>query len=57
MEQDGFRFEKGKFLSDTKQSSPLETPALLALTEESIEEHLEKAKAKIDWSYSRSDHE
>jgi hypothetical protein len=48
MEQDGFRFEKGKFLADAKRLSPLETPALIALTEESIAEHLEKAKAKIE---------
>lgn len=48
MEQDGFRFEKGKFLADTKQLTALETPALMALTAESIAEHLEKAKAKIE---------
>jgi hypothetical protein len=48
MEQDGFRFEEGQFLVDAKRLSPLETPALIALTEESITEHLEKAKAKIE---------
>jgi len=48
MQRDGFRFENGKFVSDTIRVSSLETPALIALTEESIAEHLEKAKAKIE---------
>ena len=47
MERDGFRYEGGRFLSDSLRANSLETPSLVALTEKSIAEHIEKARAKI----------
>lgn len=46
MERDGFRYEKGRFVSEKLQVSLLSVNALIALTEESISEHIEKARAK-----------
>lgn len=47
MQGDGFRYENGKFVSDSLRMNSLETPSLVALTQESITEHVEKARAKI----------
>ena len=47
MQRDGFRYENGRFLSDLLRANSLATPSLVALTEESIAEHVEKARAKI----------
>ncbi len=47
MQRDGFRFEDGNFISDTLRVQTLETPSIIALTEESIAEHVEKAQTKI----------
>lgn len=48
MERDGFRYEDGRFLSGKLRVQLLETPSMVALTEESIEEHVLKARHKID---------
>lgn len=48
MQRDGFRFEGGRFVCDSLAASLLQTPSLVALTEESISEHVEKARAKIE---------
>lgn len=48
MQRDGFHYEDGKFASDYLHANSLEIPSLVALTEESITEHIEKARAKIE---------
>lgn len=48
MQRDGFRYEAGRFVSDSLRAHSLATPSLVALTEESIEEHVEKARARIE---------
>lgn len=48
MEHDGFQFENGKFISPKLTRIAVSTPLLVALTEESISEHIEKANAKIE---------
>jgi hypothetical protein len=47
MERDGFRYEGGHFISDALYAHALDTPSLVALSHESISEHIEKARAKI----------
>lgn len=47
MERDGFRYERGHFISDALRALSLDTPSLVALSHESISEHVEKAQAKI----------
>lgn len=47
MERDGFRYEHGHFISDALYAHALATPSLVALSRESIAEHVEKARAKI----------
>ncbi len=47
MEKDGFRYENGCFISDALKAAILHSPALVRLTEESIQEHVEKARHKI----------
>lgn len=47
MQRDGFRYENGRFLSDVLRIQVLETPSIIALTEETITEHVEKARTKI----------
>jgi hypothetical protein len=47
MERDGFRYERGHFTSDGLRAHALDTPSLVALSRESISEHVEKARAKI----------
>lgn len=48
MEHDGFQFENGRFTSPKLTRIAVSTPLLIALTEESISEHIEKANAKIE---------
>lgn len=48
MEHDGFKFENGRFTSPKLARIAVSTPLLIALTEESISEHIEKANAKIE---------
>jgi hypothetical protein len=47
MERDGFRYERGHFTSDALHAHALAMPSLIALSRESISEHIEKARAKI----------
>jgi hypothetical protein len=47
MEKDGFRYRDGRFVSDTLKDSIVHAPSLVQLTEESIQEHVEKARQKI----------
>jgi hypothetical protein len=47
MERDGFRYEGGRFVSDTLNVSTVHTPSLVRLTETSVQEHLRKASQKI----------
>ncbi|MDF2116197.1 abortive infection family protein [Roseiarcaceae bacterium H3SJ34-1] len=47
MERDGFRYEGGRFASDTLNVVTADAPSLVQLTEASIQEHLEKARQKI----------
>ncbi len=48
MERDGFRFENGRFVSDMLRLNVVDVPSLIALTEASLAEHIEKARAKIE---------
>ena len=48
MEHDGFQFENGRFTSSKLTRIAVSMPFLIALTEESISEHIEKANAKIE---------
>jgi hypothetical protein len=48
MERDGFRFENGRFVSDNLKPTVVDALSLVALSEESITEHVEKARAKIE---------
>lgn len=48
MQRDGFRFQDGRFFSDKLLRPTASAPRLIALTDESISEHIEKANAKID---------
>lgn len=47
MERDGFRYENGHFVSPVLSATILNVPSLVQLTEESIQEHVEKARQKI----------
>jgi len=47
MERNGFRYENGRFLSDSLDSTLANVPSLVRLTDDSIKEHLEKASIKI----------
>ncbi|MEN2470695.1 abortive infection family protein [Burkholderia sp. GS2Y] len=47
MERDGFRYENGHFTSDSLTAAIVHAPTLVRLTEESIQEHVEKARHKI----------
>ncbi len=47
MERDGFRFENGRFVADAAKAAIVHAPSLVQLTEDSIQEHLEKARAKV----------
>ena len=48
MERDGFRYENGRFTSDALHLKVVQTSSLIALSEESISEQVEKARTKID---------
>ncbi len=48
MQRDSFRYEDSKFISDSLRANSLEISSLVALTEESIAEHVEKARAKME---------
>jgi hypothetical protein len=47
MEREGFRYENGHFVSDALSVAIVAAPSLVKLTEESIQEHIEKARQKI----------
>jgi len=47
MERDGFRYQKGHFASESLAAAIVQAPTLVRLTEESIQEHVEKARHKI----------
>ncbi|MBX3648553.1 MAG: abortive infection family protein [Rhodocyclaceae bacterium] len=46
MERDGFRYENGRFVAGPN-AAIVHAPSLVLLTEESIQEHVEKARQKI----------
>ena len=46
MERDGFRYENGRFIAGPN-AAIVHAPSLVLLTEESIQEHVEKARQKI----------
>lgn len=48
MERDGFTFQSGRFVSVKPQSVLVDVVATIALSEDSIAEHLEKARAKVE---------
>ena len=47
MERDGFRYQNGHFVSEALTAAIVHAPTLVRLTEESIQEHVEKARNKI----------
>src|SRR5262249_28513607 len=47
MERDGFRYEGGRFNSEALNVAVVHAPSLVRLTEDSIQEHVEKARQKI----------
>jgi hypothetical protein len=47
MEREGFRYENGHFVSDTLSVAIVPAPSLVKITEESIQEQVEKARYKI----------
>ena len=47
MGRDSFRFEDGRFWPDVLQVQMIDTSTIVALTEASIAEHIEKARTKI----------
>jgi len=47
MERDGFRCQDGHFVSETLNLAIVHAPSLVQLTEESIQEHVYKARHKI----------
>lgn len=47
MARDGFRYVEGRFSTDALNAAVVHTPALVQLTEESIQEHVGKARQKI----------
>jgi hypothetical protein len=47
MERDGFRYQNGRFVSDALNAAIVHAPSLVHLTEESIQEHIEKARQKV----------
>jgi hypothetical protein len=47
MEREGFRYENGHFVSDALSVAIVPASSLVKLTEESIQEHVEKARHKI----------
>jgi hypothetical protein len=47
MERDGFRYESGRFVAEAHNTAIVHAPSLVQITEESIQEHVEKAHQKI----------
>ena len=47
MERDGFRYDNGRFVVAGQNAAIVHAPSLVQLTEESIQEHVEKARQKI----------
>ena len=47
MERDGFRYENGRFVGDAVNAAIVHAPSLVVLTEESIQEHVNKARQKV----------
>jgi hypothetical protein len=47
MERDGFRYENGRFVGEALNAAIVHAPTLVNLTEESIQEHVEKARQKV----------
>ena len=47
MERDGFRYDNGRFVVAGQNAAMVHAPSLVQLTEESIQEHVEKARQKI----------
>lgn len=47
MARDGFRYENGRFVSDSLNAAFASAPSLVRLTDDSIKEHVEKAAVKI----------
>lgn len=47
MEREGFRYENGHFVSDALSVAIVPAPSLVKLTEESVQEHVAKARHKI----------
>jgi hypothetical protein len=48
MERDGFRYENGRFTLDPLARRAIQAPSLIALTETSLIEQIERAREKID---------
>jgi hypothetical protein len=48
MQRDGFQFQDGKFACPKLIGTAVSAPLLIALTQDSIAEHIEKANAKIE---------
>ena len=48
MERDGYKYRDGHFSSDALRAVVLEVPSLVSLSEESITEHVAKARTKIE---------
>lgn len=47
MEKDGFRYQDGRFVAEALNIAIVHAPSLVQLTEDSIQEHVEKARQKI----------
>jgi hypothetical protein len=47
MERDGFRYQNGRFVADGVTAVIVHAPSLVQPTEESIQEHVEKARQKV----------
>jgi hypothetical protein len=47
LERDGFHYQNGRFKADAVRAAIVHTPSLVQLTEESIQEHVEKARHKV----------
>lgn len=47
MERDGYRYENGRFVGEALKTTIVHAPTLVQLTEESIQEHVEKARQKV----------
>jgi hypothetical protein len=47
MERDGFRYENGRFVGEALNAAIVHAPTLVNLTEESIQEHVEKARQRV----------